>query len=494
MSDFDSNNYDPYNNSNNEKQNQESTNETVTDSYSTQNNYSANNSYAPSVEQNKTYTEPATNYQQTGSYTWSTANQQPNLSNYNTSSYQAQPISYAKPKKNRPLLKVFTVLFSCLIISAASISGFVYLINQGFVNISSDSDNNLAAFTINRIYRTEVDATNVSSNISQLTPQEIAEKAVPSVVCIQTFMKENSNQGNFGNYGGFNNYQADTLTPISQGSGIIYTADGYVLTNAHVVSGDYNLKVITDDGEIYEAELVGSDASTDLAVLKINAPGVTFTPAEFGSSEDLKVADTVMAIGNPGGIALNSTVTMGYVSALNREITSAEENAYALKYIQTDAAINPGNSGGALLNMYGQVVGINTAKIQETGYEGLGFAIPIDSAQPIISNLMQYGYVKDRAVIGISYQYIDEVTARFNGINGTGLFVKGLTTDNAINSGLAWGDLITSIDGNEITSTSTVTAVLAQKKPGDTITLGVTRLSSSETMNIDVVLSESSGQ
>lgn len=494
MSDFDFNNYDSSNSQNdNEPYN---TKEPESNNYPPDN--SSENFVAPNTEQQQTYTAPVNNFQQTGSYTWSTAsppNQTSPMMNYNNAPYSTQPMpTYVKQKKNRPLLKVFTLLFACLMVSAASISGFVYLINQGFVNIASDSDDNMAAFTINRIYKKEIDAQSVSNTINQLTPQEIAEKAVPSVVCIQTFMKENSNQGGFGNYGGFGNSENNSLTPVSQGSGIIYTADGYVLTNAHVVSGDYNLKVITDDGEIYEAELIGADVATDLAVLKINAPNVTFTPAEFGSSEDLKVADTVMAIGNPGGIALNSTVTMGYVSALNREITSAEENAYALKYIQTDAAINPGNSGGALLNMYGQVVGINTAKIQETGYEGLGFAIPIDSAQPIVSNLMQYGYVKDRAVIGISYQYIDEVTARFNGIEGTGLFIKGLTTDNAVNSGLAWGDLITSIDGNQITSTSTVTAVLAQKKPGDTVTLGVTRLSSGENMNIEVVLSETNGQ
>ena len=127
----------------------------------------------------------------------------------------------------------------------------------------------------------------------------------------------------------------------------------------------------------------------------------------------MQVGEQVIAIGNPGGIQFNSSVTVGYVSALNRSITY---NGYDMTCIQTDAAINPGNSGGALVNMYGQVIGINSAKITATGFEGLGFAIPINSAQPIINNLKQYGYVKDRAMLGISGQYIDSMTARFYGL------------------------------------------------------------------------------
>ncbi|WP_099204824.1 S1C family serine protease [Scatolibacter rhodanostii] len=453
------------------------------------NPYNANNNPQESPKNNEntvpTWTSqnpPNTQgYQQNSSYTWSTANQPP--------VYAA-----VKPKKAKKHtgFKIVAVLLACLLISVGSMGGFSYLIKQGYISIAANDTDNTAAFTINKVVRQEIPADNMSTEITQMTPQAIAEKLIPSVVCIQVFQKENQNQFNFNAYG--NSSDSDsTLEPVSQGSGIIYNKDGYVITNAHVVSGDYNLKVITHDGEIYEAELIGADTETDLAVIKINGNGASFTPAEFGSSDDLKVADSVMAIGNPGGIALNSTVTMGYVSALNREVASAE-NAYALKYIQTDASINPGNSGGALVNMYGQVIGINTAKISQTGYEGLGFAIPIDSAQPIVSNLMEFGYVKDRAMIGITYTYVDEITARYNGLPATGLFVYGLTTDNAKSSGLAWGDLITSINGTDITSTSTVTSVLAQKKPGETISLGVTRPSTSEKLTIEVVLSENSGQ
>lgn len=424
-------------------------------------------------------------YNQTGSYTWSTNGQ----SNGNGPYPYYQPPKKIKPPRTKRIgIKIVSLILGCLLISASSIGGFAYLINQGYINVKSNNGEN-AAFTINKVLRNEVQAENTDT-IQQMTPQSVAEKNKPSVVCIQLFPKENQQSFPFSQF----QEGSSVLEPVSQGSGIIYNQEGYVITNAHVVFGDYNVKVITNDGEIYEAEVVGADEATDLAVVKIKANGVTFTPAEFGSSADLKVADSVMAIGNPGGIALNSTVTMGYVSALNREVTSPEKNAYALKYIQTDAAINPGNSGGALVNMYGQVIGINTAKVAINGYEGLGFAIPIDDAQPIISNLMQYGYVKDRAMIGITFTYVDEITARFNGLPSTGMFVYGLTTENAKKSGLAWGDLITSIDGTEITSTSTVTSVLAQKKPGDKITLGIIRPSTMEKKNIDIILSENTGK
>lgn len=453
--------------------------------------------------QNPQTTQTANSYGQTGSYTWNTAHPQGSPNPYYGGMPPMKPKKPKSPKK-RTGVKIVAAVLGCLLISASSVGGFAYLINQGVVNVSSgERSDNMAAFTINKVIRQETEASNASSTINQLTPEDIAEKVIPSVVCIQSFQKESQNQFNLGggnglfggtlpNQGGSD--ENDLLEPVSQGSGIIYNQEGYVITNAHVVEGDYNFKVITHDGQTYEAELVGLDTATDLAVLRIKADGATFTPAEFGSSEDLKVADQVMAIGNPGGIALNSTVTMGYVSALNREVTDPSQNAYALKYIQTDAAINPGNSGGALVNLYGQVIGINTAKVNQSGYEGLGFSIPIDDAQPIVSDLMQYGYVKDRAMIGITYQYVDEITARFNGLDATGLFVYSLTTDNAKASGLAWGDLITSIDGTEITSASTVTSVLAQKKPGDTVSLGIVRPSTHEQKTITVTLSENTGE
>ncbi|MBE6829330.1 MAG: trypsin-like serine protease, partial [Ruminococcaceae bacterium] len=236
--------------------------------------------------------------------------------------------------------------------------------------------------------------------------------------------------------------------------------------------------------------LVGSDSVTDLAVIKVDAKGLT--AAEFGSSDDLKVADTVMAIGNPGGLEFNSSVTIGYVSALNREITNSD-TGYTMKCIQTDAAINPGNSGGALVNMYGQVVGINSSKIVATGYEGLGFSIPINVAQPIISDLKQYGYVKDRAVLGISGQFIDTMTSRFYNLP-VGMYVGSVTNPEVTSAGIKKGDVITKIDGKDVTSQNVITNVITGKKPGDTVTLNVTSSLTGESFTAKVKLAQSTGK
>ena len=199
-----------------------------------------------------------------------------------------------------------------------------------------------------------------------------------------------------------------------------------------------------------------------------------------------------MAIGNPGGLQLNSSVTFGHISALNREVTNSE-TGYSINCIQTDAAINPGNSGGALVNMDGFVVGINSSKIVATGYEGLGFAIPSDLVQPIVSDLIQYGYVKDRAALGFSGQYIDRLTAGFYGMNA-GYYVTRVNSAEAQQAGLQRGDMITAIDGTQIVSSSTLNTYLAGKKPGDTVTLTVDRTAyGGQTTQLELVLSENTG-
>lgn len=425
------------------------------------------------------------------SYTWST----------NKTMQTAPPAFYpqtdaaAKTKKSKKTgrrtgVKVLAVFLCCVIASLASVGAFVGLIQNGVIAVNGGEESSSAnpAFTINKVVDDQAaNTTPVGSGVTALTKQEIAEKLIPSVVCIQVF--QDATQQGYSDYlGGMFQQEDDNLAiePVSQGSGIIYTADGYVITNAHVVSGADNLKVITSDGTTYEAELIGADSVTDLAVLKIKSDE-TFTPAEFGSSEDLKVADEVMAIGNPGGVELNSTVTMGYVSALDREITDSE-TGYTMKTIQTDAAINPGNSGGALVNMYGQVVGINSSKIASVGYEGLGFAIPVDTAQPIISDLMEYGYVKDRAMLGITLYPLDSMSARFYNLS-EGLYVAQLNSDAAVNSGLQAYDKITAIDGQEVSTTGEISSYLLTKKAGDTVELTVYRTMTDETLTISLQLS-----
>lgn len=396
-----------------------------------------------------------------------------------------QPQKQPKPKKHGSKfgLKLLAVVLCCAITSAASLGVFVAMIQNGVINVQSSEASSNAAFTISRVVNGDTSSdTSASSDgtVSAMSDQDIAAKLTPSVVCIQNYQVTQ-------NYGFMQTDTSDSsVSPAGEGSGIIMSEDGYIITNAHVVEGATSLKVITSDGETYEAQLIGSDTVTDLAVVKIDATGLT--AAEFGSSEDLRVADKVMAIGNPGGHELSSSVTIGYVSALNRAIAN-NTTGYTMEYIQTDAAINPGNSGGALINEYGQVVGINSAKISATGYEGLGFAIPIDTAQPIISDLIQYGYVKDRAVLGISGQFIDSMTGRFYGLP-QGEYVAQLNSSEAQASGLQVGDVITAIDGQQLDSESTLRSAILSKKPGDTVTLQVYRSATQQSATVELKLSE----
>lgn len=396
-----------------------------------------------------------------------------------------QPQKQPKPKKHGSKfgLKLLAVVLCCAITSAASLGVFVVMIQNGVINVQSSEASSNAAFTISRVVNGDTSSdTSASSDgtVSAMSDQDIAAKLTPSVVCIQNYQVTQ-------NYGFMQTDTSDSsVSPASEGSGIIMSEDGYIITNAHVVEGATSLKVMTSDGETYEAQLIGSDTVTDLAVVKIDATGLT--AAEFGSSEDLRVADKVMAIGNPGGHELSSSVTIGYVSALNRAIAN-NTTGYTMEYIQTDAAINPGNSGGALINEYGQVVGINSAKISATGYEGLGFAIPIDTAQPIISDLIQYGYVKDRAVLGISGQFIDSMTGRFYGLP-QGEYVAQLNSSEAQASGLQVGDVITAIDGQQLDSESILRSAILSKKPGDTVTLQVYRSSTQQSATVELKLSE----
>lgn len=443
----------------------------------TDSNGSANNGSTPYTYGNTYSTSPnpqnSANAPQT--YTWSAQNGPYQSGGYSPTHMAPQPAP--KKKRGTPFgVKLLAVVLCCVVVSAATLGTFVLLIQNGVINIESSGSN--AAFTISRVVN---DETQETGSVSTMSEQDIAEKLIPSVVCIQNYQITQQ-------YGFMQtDSEGSEVSPAGEGSGIVFSEDGYIVTNAHVVDGATSLKVILSDGTTYEAELVGSDELTDLAVIKIDATGLQ--AAEFGSSEDLRVADQVMAIGNPGGYQLNSSVTIGYVSALNREI-QVGESGYTMYCIQTDAAINPGNSGGALVNKYGQVVGINSSKIVAEGYEGLGFAIPSDTAQPIISDLMEYGYVKNRAMLGISGQYIDAMTARFYGLS-EGMYVSTVNTDNAAKAGLQKGDVITSIDGVEVTSSTTITSVITAKKPGDTVEITVDRaLDNQQGIQMTVTLSE----
>ncbi len=284
---------------------------------------------------------------------------------------------------------------------------------------------------------------------------------------------------------------------LSQGSGIVATKSGYIITNAHVVeySKDYNVSVILHEDETeYDAVVVGYDKTSDLAILKIEADGLK--PAVFGDVDQMEIGDEVLAIGNPGGLDFASTLTGGYISALNRTLKSNSDNG--MTYIQTDAAINPGNSGGPLVNMYGQVIGINSNKIISTGYEGMGFAIPVSHAKSIIDDLISRGYVSGRARLGITAGNVAGMQAQLAGLP-SGVRIIAIDPESSFATvGAAVGDIITKADGDTIENMEDLYAVLGRHKPGEEITVTLYQPSQNggngQSRDVNITLLEDKGE
>lgn len=299
-----------------------------------------------------------------------------------------------------------------------------------------------------------------------------ANKILPSIVGIKIEYSVNST---FSIFGG-----PVSSTATASGSGIIISDNGYILTNNHVVDTSQNdsyyelssASKITvnlyNDSKEYEAKIVGQDNQTDLAVIKIEATGLT--AAEFADSDSIKIGEFAMAVGNPLG--LGSSTTTGIISALNREITDSDGKTYNL--IQTDAAINSGNSGGALVNSEGKVIGVNTMKVSSTGVEGMGFAIPINSTIDITDQLIQYNKVK-RPYIGISGVDLDEQTAKAYNLV-VGVYVKSVEDFSAAQkAGLKVGDVIISADGKAIKSMDELNEIKNSHSIGDEMKLKINR-------------------
>jgi putative serine protease htrA len=262
------------------------------------------------------------------------------------------------------------------------------------------------------------------------------------------------------------------------GSGVILSKDGYIVTNNHVIEGASKVTVKTKDGKSYNADFVGTDKTTDLAVIKIKAENLT--PAVLGKSSDLEVGDVAIAIGNPLG-ELGGTVTSGIISALDREINVDNQSMHLL---QTSAAINPGNSGGGLFNDHGELVGIVNAKSGGENIEGLGFAIPIDHAKTVIENLIENGYVKGRPSLGVVLQAASTINSDKENVYIAEV-EKGKAADKA---GLKTGDQILKADGKNVTSISDVKEAIDSHKAGDNMSFTILR--ENETKEIKVKLGE----
>ena len=329
-----------------------------------------------------------------------------------------------------------------------------------------------------------------NTSLADISPSSlisaVAEKVKPSIVNITVSVPSTKYQSGFFTYsvGGYS----------SSGTGIVLSEDGYISTNYHVVEyfDSYeNVSIIVKlyDGTEAEAAIVGGDETNDIAVLKIDPTGLNLIPAALGSSDALQVGEIVIAIGNPLGEQFAGTVTMGIISALDRNLSS-ENTAETL--IQTDAARNPGNSGGALINTNGEVIGITTLKVSDTTVEGLGFAIPISYAQPIISDLIEYGYVKDRPATGITGQTMSATYARWYNVP-EGLYIVSVDKDSGADlAGLQSGDIITEIDGVAVYSMSDIQSVNNAHKIGDVISVTYYRNREYHTTNL--ILMEDRGR
>lgn len=391
-----------------------------------------------------------------------------------------------KPKNNTGLKVFAAVMTVVFLVTAAAFAGFI-LYSRSRNGGDAALDNNISSSSsesrrdgpqLSLENRPAADEEEYTDGV--LSTEEIAAKVRPSVVGIQTYRTEYPMQV----YG--------------TGSGIIMSEDGYIVTNAHVVSGATGgILVILDNNEEYEAEVVGIDEKTDVAVIKIDASNLTV--AEFGNSDELVVGERIVAIGNPTGMNLAGSVTQGIVSGLKRliSVTNEETNeTIEMEAIQVDAAINPGNSGGALINKYGQVVGINSSKLSSTQIEGIGFAIPISTAKPIVDDLIAYGYVRGRVLLGITYYPVSDAVGAMSGYT-PGLWVQSVREDmDAYAKGLRAGDIITQIDGQDVRDSATVKGILSAKKPGDSVKLTVVQQSISgkiKTYTINVTLAEDKG-
>ena len=315
--------------------------------------------------------------------------------------------------------------------------------------------------------------TAASSSGSSLTTEQVADLVSPSVVVITT------EQVVYSQWSWYGQNQVES----GAGSGVIISSDGYILTCAHVVDGASTITVTIGDKD-YTATLVGEDTTSDIAVIKIDADGLT--PATVGNSDSLKVGQSVMAVGNPLG-ELGGTVTGGMISAVNRSVTiQGSSSVNTMSLIQMDASVSPGNSGGGLFNMNGELVGIVNAKSSSSDAEGLGFAIPINDAIKVAQELLENGYVTGRPYLGITYLAVtDAQTASQLGVNAYGVYVVEVVKGGpAEKAGLQAGDRIVSVDGTEIASKDDLGTLMQKHAAGDTLSITIAREGQMQTVNV----------
>ena len=379
----------------------------------------------------------------------------------------AAPAAPKKPKKNAGKAAKSIV---ALVLAAAM--GFM----GGFVGARFGGGSKVVIQQVERSDSAAADSESAAGGTSVssgMTTAQVAKTVSPSVVVITT------EQVVYSQWSWYGQSQVES----GAGSGVIISSDGYILTCDHVVSGASNITVTIGDKD-YPATIIGEDSTSDIAVIKIEADGLT--PAIVGDSDKLAVGDNVLAVGNPLG-ELGGTVTSGIVSALNRSVSiQSSGSVNTMSLIQMDASVSPGNSGGGLFNMNGELVGVVNAKSSDSDAEGLGFAIPINDAMKVAQDLLENGYVTGRPYMGITYLAVtDAQTAQQLGVNAYGIYVadvvKGGPADKA---GLKVGDRIVSIDGTEVAQKTDLGTIIQQHSAGDTLSITVARGGQMQTVSL----------
>ena len=361
------------------------------------------------------------------------------------------------------------VAAACLLFAGGAVVGNMAFGGNADSNSGTSASTSDSAPTLQINSKPESDSSNSSDNYDTadgMAGEDIYKKVNPSVVSVISTTSEGTGSG----------------------SGVIMSKDGYIITNNHVVDGAQSVSVQLSDGTSLDAEIIGTDEQTDLAVIKVT-PTSDLTAAEFGDSDELEPGEYAYAIGSPGGVQFANTITGGRISAINRDLTV---NDRVMTLIQTDASINNGNSGGALINKYGQVVGITSAKLSGNAFgsatvEGMGFAIPINTAKDIVDELIQNGYVSGRPSIGITGQNVESADGKVSGVQVYSIDSRA----KAASEGLQVGDVITAVDGTPTPDMDKVNELKQDKKAGDKLTLSVYRISTGKTLNITITLTDS---
>ena len=483
-----------------EENNTEATQQEAAEQNTSAEHNAAENSDA---ENNTTYHYSYTSANNQNQSDYYNPNPQQSNAQYNTyNAYHTEPIVHTENseprKKNKTVLTLIIIFAVCAVLAVVGLFVAAAVGDNSSNNSNNTTETNPSA-QVETEDQAEVPEKNAAGN---LTVAGVAKNVVDSCVGITVYTQA-TNYSNFYGYGSQNG--SGEQVQSGAGSGVLMLESNgktYILTNAHVISDGSKFTVTLNDKTEYDATMVGYDSQTDIGVLSINKTGLKI--ATFAKSDQTVLGEQVIAIGCPGGLDFLNSLSSGYVSALARPIQSTI--GYNTECIQIDASINPGNSGGGLFNMQGQVIGINSSKIAATEYEGMGFAIPSNTAIATANSLIKVGYVEGRAKLGITYKSItsySNASAIVNALEQLGfekaagtMVINEISQDSDLaNKDIQPYDMIVAVNGDTMTSTDVMTSVLAKSKPGDKVKLTIARIKNNQidTFEIECTLIESKG-